>query len=490
MGKPNEGGQIQFPNKNDVLSGRGGRINNHEGNINFRTLVSKVKLQYLSRQTKKPDKAVIAANIVDQIRKMDPPGRFLKEDPDTGLWREVGDERARRKTGQALREDAPEIKGEMMVIEEEVNRTRLTNLVMMSGQMPYDPMMSGPYPPAMPFPPIYYPPAPAMCYPQMYPPPQYPGQYAMPQTPMAQTPLIPPPFPAPIMTPYMYPTPIYPPLVATSATPAQQPTQTQQSNPTTACSDVSSATKKQEKNHSSEVASVDAVKTPLNQEKESSKQPVETSNKKIEESQAIKNDDSSISKQKRLHLDSNNSSQTDITVNSSTLSDATEMSVDIYEYEENMQVPIKNDPKPSENRSPLPSKRSRRSQWRESLKKDSSDFFKQQPTIDDLPKVIATTNNMEENEDEYNNKYLNFNDRRSSSSLPEAFVTSNNIEENEERRKLMKFSDRRSSSSLPESSATIYLSEEKDEDITSYRKSLSMTDFDVIETLASMSYSG
>ena len=41
---------------------------------------------------------------------MDPPGRFLKEDRGTGLWFDIGDAKAIKKTGQALREDAPDIR--------------------------------------------------------------------------------------------------------------------------------------------------------------------------------------------------------------------------------------------------------------------------------------------------------------------------------------------------------------------------------------------
>lgn len=44
---------------------------------------------------------------------MDPPGRFLKEDRDTGLWFDIGDAKAIKKTGQALREDAPDIRPEL-----------------------------------------------------------------------------------------------------------------------------------------------------------------------------------------------------------------------------------------------------------------------------------------------------------------------------------------------------------------------------------------
>lgn len=199
--QPGEGGGIQFPNKNDVLSGRGGRINNHEGNVYFRKLVASVKVKYLSKQTKKMDKAWIAADIVNQIRKLDPPGRFLKEDPNSSLWLEVGDERARRKTGQALREDAPDLREEL----EEADRSKIA---MMAAQHPYMvPMAPGMYPAGyMPYPPG------AMYYPHMYPPPHYPmAAGAMPPGSMPQAPGTMPqaatpcaPFPAPGM-PYMYP---------------------------------------------------------------------------------------------------------------------------------------------------------------------------------------------------------------------------------------------------------------------------------------------
>jgi len=38
--QPGSGGLIEFPEHNDVLSGRGGRINNHPGNLYYRTLVN------------------------------------------------------------------------------------------------------------------------------------------------------------------------------------------------------------------------------------------------------------------------------------------------------------------------------------------------------------------------------------------------------------------------------------------------------------------
>mmetsp|Transcript_24930 Transcript_24930/g.58068 ORF Transcript_24930/g.58068 Transcript_24930/m.58068 type:complete len:555 (+) Transcript_24930:3-1667(+) len=103
-------GPIAEPNENDVLCGRGGRINAHEGNVQFREIVNTHKKEYLAKSTKKLEKAHIAARIVEQVRSMDPPGRFLKEDSDTGMWFDVGDAKAIKKAGQALREDAPDIR--------------------------------------------------------------------------------------------------------------------------------------------------------------------------------------------------------------------------------------------------------------------------------------------------------------------------------------------------------------------------------------------
>ena len=129
------------PQSNDVLSGRGGRINSHPGNIQYRKLVSTYKHTYANPQTKKVDKSKIASRIVEQIREIG--GRFLKEEEivveeDEGgadgigidndgdyskgssdtkkrkqrqkCWVEIGDDRARHKVGQALRESAPEIR--------------------------------------------------------------------------------------------------------------------------------------------------------------------------------------------------------------------------------------------------------------------------------------------------------------------------------------------------------------------------------------------
>ena len=108
--------------EHDVLSGRGGATNSYRGNRAFRILVKEYQDQYL--KAKKRDKPAVASLIVETIRKRG--GRFLRRDTsqfrrrpnrndgfDGGSmiqWVDIGDERAREKTCQALREGAPEIR--------------------------------------------------------------------------------------------------------------------------------------------------------------------------------------------------------------------------------------------------------------------------------------------------------------------------------------------------------------------------------------------
>jgi hypothetical protein len=92
---------------NDVLCGRGGLTNNHPGNVFFRSLVRSKQESYLFAS--KRDKALVAHGIVDIIRNLNPPGRFLKKKKEGDCWIEIGNKKAREKTSQALREKAPEL---------------------------------------------------------------------------------------------------------------------------------------------------------------------------------------------------------------------------------------------------------------------------------------------------------------------------------------------------------------------------------------------
>ena len=102
-------GPILEPNQNDVLSGRRSRIGAHQGNVQFREMVLQRRNQYLASATTKLEKAHVAAEIVRTIRSMNPPGRFLRQDKNEA-WYGIGDRKAIKKAGQALRGDICEIR--------------------------------------------------------------------------------------------------------------------------------------------------------------------------------------------------------------------------------------------------------------------------------------------------------------------------------------------------------------------------------------------
>lgn len=116
-----------FPRDEDILFGRGGRTNNHPGNVRLREIVNKYRQAY--NQARKVDKPKVSRLIVSALRKADPPSRFLRHNEETGRWENVGDKRASEKVSQTLREkdqeDLPKAKatardGEAMPEAEEV----------------------------------------------------------------------------------------------------------------------------------------------------------------------------------------------------------------------------------------------------------------------------------------------------------------------------------------------------------------------------------
>ena len=68
------------PNVNDVLCGQ---YRLHRGNVQFQDIVNSKKTLYLAASTKF-EKSQILTSIVNKIRSMNPPGRFLKEEK--GMW--------------------------------------------------------------------------------------------------------------------------------------------------------------------------------------------------------------------------------------------------------------------------------------------------------------------------------------------------------------------------------------------------------------------
>jgi len=146
---------ITDPREHDVLCGRGGSINAHPGNEYFRQLVEKRKRVYLTARFKR-EKRLIASSIVSEIASRN--GRFLTKAAG-GKWREISDDKARDKTSQALRENAPSIRAE---IETEINEQRAAE----RPPLPQPPQHATPaapgywgYPPPPP-PGGYYPPPP------------------------------------------------------------------------------------------------------------------------------------------------------------------------------------------------------------------------------------------------------------------------------------------------------------------------------------------
>ena len=95
--------------RHDVLSGRGALISNHPGNEYFRYLVRLSKLRYLESKTQS-EKKIIILQIIQTIEAQSPPGRFLQLDAKTRKWYLTSFEQAKRKTGQALREDGPKLR--------------------------------------------------------------------------------------------------------------------------------------------------------------------------------------------------------------------------------------------------------------------------------------------------------------------------------------------------------------------------------------------
>ena len=85
-----------------TLSSRLGKNNQHTGNDQLRAMARQECANY--RISSKKGKSYISRELVRMVREMDPPGRFLKKNSTTGLWEDVGDDVAREKASQALRD--------------------------------------------------------------------------------------------------------------------------------------------------------------------------------------------------------------------------------------------------------------------------------------------------------------------------------------------------------------------------------------------------
>ncbi|KAL7549197.1 hypothetical protein ACHAWF_012466 [Thalassiosira exigua] len=89
------------PTDDDVLFGRGGYTNTHQGNIRFREKALEMRPWYEQPGTTKEEKYRISDILVESVRGAG--HRFLEKGSD-GLWHEVVGNGARKKASQALRE--------------------------------------------------------------------------------------------------------------------------------------------------------------------------------------------------------------------------------------------------------------------------------------------------------------------------------------------------------------------------------------------------
>jgi len=94
--------RITEPHENDILMGRGGKNNQHIGNEKLRSMAREQSENY--RMSSKKGKSYISRELVRRVRQLSPPGRFLKKNNITGDWEDVGDEVAREKASQVLRD--------------------------------------------------------------------------------------------------------------------------------------------------------------------------------------------------------------------------------------------------------------------------------------------------------------------------------------------------------------------------------------------------
>ena len=91
------------PTEKTVLLGRGKKILSHSGNQLFKLIVETQLQAYLDAESR-IDKTTILMDVIQQVRDNDPGGGFVKRNPKTGQFFEVGDFLAKEKTAQAFRD--------------------------------------------------------------------------------------------------------------------------------------------------------------------------------------------------------------------------------------------------------------------------------------------------------------------------------------------------------------------------------------------------
>jgi len=94
--------RFELPHTVDVLCGRGAHGNHHKGNQNWKELTRELAPKYFDKSANREEKMLLVAKIVDNVRRRG--GRFLKKEPGTDYYVDIGDKEARRKTSQLFRD--------------------------------------------------------------------------------------------------------------------------------------------------------------------------------------------------------------------------------------------------------------------------------------------------------------------------------------------------------------------------------------------------
>ena len=101
--KPIQMSPVYNLNRNDVLGGKGKGVQAYPGNIQFRNFINQRRDEYIVLKKNK-DKNDLALQIMNEVTSLDPPGRFLVEDPSGAMFHELGRDKVLAKIKQALRE--------------------------------------------------------------------------------------------------------------------------------------------------------------------------------------------------------------------------------------------------------------------------------------------------------------------------------------------------------------------------------------------------
>eukprot|EP00980_Cylindrotheca_fusiformis_P007027 scaffold1475_cov111-Cylindrotheca_fusiformis.AAC.6 len=127
------------PSDKDVICGWAKQNHLHAGNQRFRQLVESTAPLYVASQTKQ-EKTKVIASVVERVRQESPSGGgFIKRDLNTGLWFEIGNDKARDKVGHAIRrviQDSAKKKKKMPSLAEARAFNRTQSMPNVSGESP------------------------------------------------------------------------------------------------------------------------------------------------------------------------------------------------------------------------------------------------------------------------------------------------------------------------------------------------------------------